>query len=455
MKLPKISSLYGRIFAIFWLTMLLVVIAILTVSNLDPRQLHDIPEQPLARLQQHAQSITKKFESAPSLMKAIHEIDHQYDRDKQIDFYFAKSNADWVPAIRSDRKKALNNFITLSDIAGKPQQRLYNRLMVAGPIPVVIAHTPLKMFVTIRWHRPPPFLLQILDRPVQLLLAVMLTSTPLLLWLAWALSRPAMRLEKAAQKVALGQLEVDPKLEKGPTEFKQAGASFNQMVLSINNMIQGQQRLLSDISHELRSPLTRLRMANALATRKQGESAELTRIDTEAERLESMINALLELSRKQADTHEVRQHLLANELWQEMVNDAQFEAEQMGKKLHSNSVPTCYLTGTPYLLTSAIENVVRNAIKYSHQQIWLNFSYHQDHIRIVIEDDGEGVDELELEAIFRPFYRVSTARDRDSGGAGLGLAITSSAVHQHNGTIQAAHSQRGGLGVTITLPINA
>ncbi|MEF1342326.1 HAMP domain-containing protein, partial [Vibrio rotiferianus] len=116
----------------------------------------------------------------------------------------------------------------------------------------------------------------------QLLLAVRLVSTPLLLWLAWALSQPARRLETAAQRVAKGEFVIDPNLEKGTTEFRQAGTSFNQMVEAVNQMISGQQRLLSDISHELRSPLTRLRMANALATRKQGESPELTRIDTEA-----------------------------------------------------------------------------------------------------------------------------------------------------------------------------
>ncbi|KOO12447.1 two-component sensor protein, partial [Vibrio xuii] len=105
------------------------------------------------------------------------------------------------------------------------------------------------------------------------------------------------KLERAAQRVAKGEFAEDPELEKGTSEFRQAGASFNQMVEAVNQMISGQQRLLSDISHELRSPLTRLRMATALATRKQGESPELTRIDTEAQRLEKMISELLELSR--------------------------------------------------------------------------------------------------------------------------------------------------------------
>ncbi|MDG2881864.1 histidine kinase dimerization/phospho-acceptor domain-containing protein, partial [Vibrio parahaemolyticus] len=183
------------------------------------------------------------------------------------------------------------------------------------------------MYVGFKWNEPPPLLLRLFDHPFQLLLAVMLVSTPLLLWLAWALSQPARRLEAAAQRVAKGEFVTDPNLEKGTAEFRQAGSSFNQMVEAVNQMIPGQQRLLSDISHELRSPLTRLRMASALATRKQGESPELTRIDTEAQRLEQMISELLELSRMQANSHMTRETQPLESLWEEIIKDAQFEAE--------------------------------------------------------------------------------------------------------------------------------
>lgn len=453
MKLPKFSSLYGRIFAIFWFTMFLVVVAILAISRLDPRQLHDIPSKALVEMQRYGENITQQYQHEPSLQQALNKLHQQDKREKGPERYFANSAGKWLNPTHGLRQKALNNFITLyNNNAKQPQQRLYGRFMVAGPVPVVIAQQNVEMYIGMRWHRPPPFLLELLDRPGRLLLAVMLSSTPLLLWLAWALSRPAMRLEQAAQKVARGELEVDPALEKGPSEFKQAGASFNQMVLAINNKISEQQRLLSDISHELRSPLTRLRMANALAIRKQGESAEHSRIDTEAERLEKMINELLELSRRQIDTHLIRQHLPVSELWSDVINDGQFEAEQQGKQLHCTPMPNEYLTGNPNLLTSAVENVIRNAIRYSNQGIWVTFSQQDEHITILIEDDGEGVDDDELAAIFRPFYRVSTARDRDSGGVGLGLTITQNAIVHHNGTINASKSQHGGLAVEIQLP---
>ncbi|WP_086981739.1 envelope stress sensor histidine kinase CpxA [Vibrio aphrogenes] len=458
MNLPKFSSLYGRIFAIFWLTMLLVLITVLAASQLDPRQLHDVPANSLKDLQNQAQTITSNYQNSSSIRASIKQIERSNVDSGRLNYYFNDTEGHWLNPPSGMRARALNNFITQSDKSNFPQQRLYGRLMIAGPLPVVIAQHELNMYFAIRWHQPPPFLLQLLDRPLQLLLAVMLASTPLLLWLAWALSKPAMRLEKAAQKVARGIIELDPELEKGPSEFKQAGASFNQMVMAINNKISEQQRLLSNISHELRSPLTRLRMANALAIRKQGDSAELARIDMEAERLELMINELLELSRQQIDSHQIQQNLSVAELWAETIEDGKFEAEQQKKSLICSAIPKAVMTGNPNLLISAVENVIRNAIRYCEHSVWVDFKQvtvkQQSSLIITIEDDGPGVDKEELEAIFRPFYRVSTARERHSGGAGLGLAITHSVITQHNGQITALRSQHGGLAVQITLPLD-
>lgn len=225
------------------------------------------------------------------------------------------------------------------------------------------------------------------------------------------------------------------------------------MVLAVNQMISGQQRLLSDISHELRSPLTRLRMATGLAARKQGESAELTRIDTEAQRLEQMIGELLELSRMSTDSHVTRESQPASSLWEEIFSDAQFEAEQVGKALHFSEIPDVSIVGNPKLLMSAIENIVRNAIRYSESEINIAVYQQSEMLNIIVEDDGPGVPDDELEDIFRPFYRVSTARDRDSGGTGLGLAITQSAIVQHSGQITASRSDLGGLKMHVELPL--
>jgi two-component system sensor histidine kinase CpxA len=404
--------------------------------------------------------IEQMFSSSKDLVPVLNNLEgwsHRGPDDHKLRLFITDLDGN---VITTDRRpdfsyKALRNFVTSIDNPLSPQQKLYGKTMISGPFPVRLARKDYFLYIGARWSEPPHFLIQLFDHPFRLLLAVMLVSTPLLLWLAWALSQPARRLELAAQRVAKGVFEIDPELEKGTSEFRQAGASFNQMVEAVNLMISRQQRLLSDISHELRSPLTRLRMAQALAKRKLGDSADLTRIDTEAQRLEQMIAKLLELSSVQVDSHLNREAQPLASLCDALLADSQFEAEQVGKTLLSSDVPNRMVNCHPQLLMSALENIVRNAIHYGKEQIKVSLDVNVDTLSIRVEDDGEGVPDDEFDSIFRPFYRVSTARDRHSGGAGLGLAIAENAIRQHNGTIRAARSTLGGLLVEVTLPLLA
>ncbi|NAW70761.1 envelope stress sensor histidine kinase CpxA [Vibrio sp. V27_P1S3P104] len=457
MRLPKINNLYGRIFAIFWLTMLLVIIAVLSLPHLDPRKSRDLPANSHQRMLDYKRNIEDRFSKQTQLSSIIAQLEamgHMHN-DTRPRFFIADQEGNILTTKRHEdfKLKALRNFTTSIESINKPQQRLYGRYMISGPVPIHLAQQDLLLYIGLRWDEPPPFLLRLFDKPLHLLLSVMLVSTPLLLWLAWALSQPAQRLASAAQRVARGEFVVDPNLERGTTEFRQAGRSFNQMVEAVNLMISGQQRLLSDISHELRSPLTRLRMANALATRKQGQSSELERIDTEAQRLERMIGELLTLSRMQTNSHLSREIQPLSSLWEAILEDAQFEAEQMHKTLIRDPIPERYISGNPKLLMSALDNVVRNAITYGTDHIEVRFIAEPHQLTITVEDNGSGVPEHELNDIFRPFYRVSTARDRHSGGTGLGLAITESAIRQHSGQVIASRSSLGGLKVQVTLPI--
>ncbi|MGF1763544.1 envelope stress sensor histidine kinase CpxA [Aliivibrio kagoshimensis] len=453
-RFSPFSSLYGRIFAIFWLTLFLVLLAVVIAPHFDPRSQHEIGQAPLVKIQKVAESITHKYQHNADFNRSLSMID-QYSNKQPGSFslFFTNYSGEIVNEHHRGQSKSLRNFITLSDDLNNPKQKLYGRKMLAGPFKVTIANQKVLLYVSRFYRNPPPFILQILDRPAQLLVAAMLVSTPFLLWLAWALSQPARRLQHAAERVARGQFVHDPSLEKGTKEFRKTGASFNQMVGAINTMVSGQQRLLSDISHELRSPLTRLRMATALASRKQGESAELDRIEMEAERLEKMIAELLELSRMQINSHEDRVETDTKTLWFDILEDAKFEAEQSGKNLHYDAIEAWPISGNPNLLMSALENVVRNAIRYGEKQIRISINKQAGRLTLIVEDDGSGVPDDELNDIFRPFYRVSTARDRVSGGTGLGLAITENAIRQHNGTITASSSKMGGLKMTLNLPL--
>ncbi len=457
MRLPRITSLYGRIFAIFWLTMLLVLLTVLTLPHLDPRKAHSISTASLAKMKAFSERIEARYHDQNNLNQVLQNIENTQPtkRDPRPRYFITdlEGNVLTAPKHGNFKTRALQNLISSIESPNDPKQRLYGHVMIAGPVPVMLAKQPLYMYLAFKWDQPSPFLLRMFDKPFQLLFAVMLVSTPLLLWLAWALSQPARKLERAARRVAKGEFIADPSLEKGTSEFRQAGTAFNQMVQDVNQMILGQQRLLSDISHELRSPLTRLRMATALATRKQGESAELTRIDTEAQRLEQMIAELLELSRIQLDSHTDREQQPISSLWEAILSDAQFEAEQMNKTLTYSAIPDHAISCKPKLLMSALDNIVRNAIRYGEDTIDVTIVATDEQVTVTVDDNGEGVPDEELQAIFRPFYRVSTARDRDSGGTGLGLAITENAVRQHSGTIEASRSPLGGLRVTICLPL--
>jgi two-component system sensor histidine kinase CpxA len=441
--------------------MLLILIAALSLPHLDPRKAKALSNDEMAHLWKMKTNLEERFSHEPNLdvivtkltMRLGHNDRGERD-DDQPKFILVDANGEILnKQNRSDKYRALQNFITGIDSVTEPQQRQYGRFVIAGPLPITLANQHLLLYIGLEGVAPPPVIVRLFSSPLSLLLIMMLVSTPLLLWLSWALSQPANRLAEAAQRVARGEFNVDPKLEQGTTEFRQAGESFNRMVEAVNGIISGQQRLLSDISHELRSPLTRLRMANSLAVRKQGNSSELTRIDTEAQRLEQMIGELLELSRMQTNGHLSREEQPLSSLWQEMLEDAQFEAEQRSKQLSFSTIPERTILGTPKLLMSAIENIVRNAIYYGKDKIKIHFKETTDTLTIIVEDNGDGVPEDELNEIFRPFYRVSTARERHSGGTGLGLAITESAIRQHSGSIVAGRSNMGGLKIVVTLPL--
>ena len=200
--------------------------------------------------------------------------------------------------------------------------------------------------------------------------------------------------------------------------------------------------------------LTRLQLGTALLRRRSGESKELERIETEAHRLDSMINDLLVMSRNQAKNALVSETVKANQLWNEVLDNAAFEAEQMGKSFTVEYPPGPWpLYGNPNALESALENIVRNALRYSHTKISVSFSVDKDGITVNVDDDGPGVSPEDREQIFRPFYRTDEARDRESGGTGLGLAIVETAIQQHRGWVKADDSPLGGLRLTIWLPL--
>jgi two-component system sensor histidine kinase CpxA len=213
----------------------------------------------------------------------------------------------------------------------------------------------------------------------------------------------------------------------------------------------------------LRSPLARLNIALELA--RQGDPAEVSwamdRIELESQRLDALINQLLALGRLEGGATETRTPLNLEELVSEVAADADFEAGALGKAVRVVRNERCFLQGDEQLLRSAIENVVRNAVLYTREGTDVEISLgckpaDEGQCAVIrVRDHGQGVPNDALTEIFRPFYRVGDARDRQTGGVGLGLSISQRAVNVHGGTITATNAPGGGLLIEISLPVRA
>ncbi len=278
--------------------------------------------------------------------------------------------------------------------------------------------------------------------------------------LALYLTSPVKKLITVVQSFAEGNLDarVTPQMGNRRDELADLGREFDHMAERIAALISSQKRLLADISHELRSPLARLTVALELArnnTNSKGMAA-LDRIELESERVNKLVGQLLALTRLESGAERVPPEMVAlDELVQQVVDDASYEAGPQNKDVKILQLDPCRMRGSVELLRSGIENVIRNAIRYTAagSAVEVSLAARLDTALVSVRDHGPGVPEAELAHIFEPFYRVSEARERTSGGVGLGLSIADRTVKLHGGTIRAANAQDGLL-ITIELPLS-
>jgi two-component system sensor histidine kinase CpxA len=289
--------------------------------------------------------------------------------------------------------------------------------------------------------------------------------------LARYLTSPIVRLRAATQKLASGDLTARAGLpaSRRHDEMAELMRDFDRMAERLENLVNAQSRLLTDISHELRSPLARLNVALELARQRSGAEAgsALDRIDRETSRLNELIQRLLTIARIEAGDESIEKlpvHL--EPIVHEIARDAAFEAQSRHCQVEATIADDCVVIGSARLLHSAIENVVRNAIRYTKESSSVQVRLEQgvgiegDNLQgleavVRVTDSGPGVPEDALDKLFRPFYRIDDARGRQTGGVGLGLAISDRAVRLHGGTIKAFNRPQGGLEVEIRLPLSA
>lgn len=279
--------------------------------------------------------------------------------------------------------------------------------------------------------------------------------------LAWYMATPLRHLRSAFSSLAEGNLQtrVGSSMGQRRDELADLGHDFDKMAERLGILVESQRRLLHDVSHELRSPLARLQAAIGLA-RQQPERIEvsLERIEREGMRMDKLVGELLSLSRIEAGVLGKLDAIAMDELLDELRNNASFEAESKNRRFEflGETKTKVKVMGRYDLLYRAFENVVRNAIKHTETGSCVSLKVCVDDTRqvlqVLVEDDGSGVPEAELQSIFEPFFRIGDSA-RSSDGYGLGLAIAKRVIHAHGGQISASNRSTGGLAVEIILPL--
>ena len=442
-------SLYWKIFLFFWLTLIIAmsVVVALTGTIIDSRQKRESHE-----IIELAVKVTDTYEKKGhrALAKALRELDEE---DHIRAFILDEQNR---PVSRVNLPKDWLSFtqpLTIQRMQERTRRGLHAHSISSssGRKYTFVAHVARNRGYQ-GWFPHLPAL--------QLLTALAIVAL-FTAFITWRITHPLSRLKKATNAFALGKLSsrVDNRVVARKDEIGQLGSAFNNMAERISMLLSNQQRLFRDISHELRTPLSRQQIALELLSRKipEQDQAGIARIEREINRMDHLIDQVLTLLRlEQGESTQPYEEYDIREAIAQIVVDATFEAQNSEKVvLNIPSVKPIY--GSQELTGRAIENIIRNALKYSGDtgQVWINVELGKEWLKVTIADEGPGVPAEALPHLFEPFYRVEESRNQQSGGYGIGMSIAEQAIRSQGGNIVASNRSEGGLQVTICLPIKA
>jgi signal transduction histidine kinase len=455
-----VRSLFFRIFISFWFATTLISVGfalIYATQSSDTRwqswqSLH--ADAFRMRVQEGLQRLTGNGEAE---LRAL--VDELAARESRLRVYSVARGepprADLPLAAQELAEQALAQ-------AGPAQVRGESRAYFAEPVssrfPGVAVVGELARVSPVLWFIAPDTL------PFRLLV-ILVVSGVVCYGLARQLTRRLLTIREGSRRLAAGDLSVriGPQLGGSDDEARALAQDLDQMAERIDGLLGAQQRLLRDVSHELRSPLARLTVALELARQDTAENRGEyhDRIAREAELLGQLIGEILTLTRLEGEVHADREAdaLNLSELVHAVAQDADFEARPSRRRVEVTSGDPITLLGYSELLRRAVENVVRNAVRFAPSESAVEVRLERALVegrpmaQLHVRDRGPGVPESYLKEIFQPFFRVSESRDRRSGGTGVGLAITERAVRLHGGSVMARNADGGGLIVSIALPI--
>jgi two-component system, OmpR family, sensor kinase len=461
------GRLYWKFFLFFFfaqLTAVLVVsLAIGMVNDKRERERRLIDSAPAAKTMVFAASSTLKISGIASL-KSLLDI---WLTEPMPQLYAV--NEDGIDLLKRNLPKGINKE-SLAALTTDTENRAIQQIQADD------GHN-YWLFVEPRGKRPPPTYfngVRIQQNfkylfPVMPLIVGVFVSLIFAAMLAWYFSKPIKQLRLAFESAASGDLDarVGTVMRGRRDELADLGSAFDVMVSRVSQLIQSQTHLMHQVSHELRSPLARLQIAIGLIKQQSTHSdaahqvnekisTSLNRIETESVRMDHLVGELLTLSRLESGVTALqKEHIDLNELLQELVEDANFEGMADNIKVkYKPSVPII-VAAQADLLQRAIDNIIRNAVKYTpaNTTVELAAVVNQASKSVVlsVQDAGAGVNESELEAIFKPFYRANTTETVH--GYGLGLAIAKQIIESHAGMVAAKNIPGAGLLITIELPL--
>jgi two-component system sensor histidine kinase CpxA len=447
-------SLYWKIFISFWLATILIIFTTAWVIN-HIVQKSSLPAQEQLFMDSYANAAVATYESGrqAALIKWLNKI----GISRHMSIYLLTSTGEVIGTQRAPAnvKQIAENLLQdqLSEGILKSDKLIVSHeiLSTSGIFYrlAAVSEKPIYHFVDVPWT----------GLALRLTLAIFISGLICYL-LSRYLTLPLRSLGLAAKSIATGKLNtrVGPLRGHYNDEIAQLSNEFDRMAEQLETLVHSKERLLQDISHELRSPLARLHIAIELGRNKTKQLADLEfdRMELECSRLNVLITEILDFARLEKST--IVLNLTEIELSQvllNIINDANYEVGEKAPRVKAATMEPCCLLLDERLIHRAIENVVRNALHYSpeteHVTISLTHDETQKQVYIDVSDKGPGVPEDQLDRIFNPFYRVDTSRTKKTGGYGLGLAIAFRAIQLHQGRIMAVNNAHGGLLVRIIL----
>lgn len=461
-KTETMNSLFLKIFLWFWLATVLVVAALILATEITRSRPTNAPPFISGTMTIYSQNAARAFEreGVSGLNQYLAEIESQTQIKAAI---FDGDGKDWNAESIRNIPEAVKKIAMHDDSQDKTVLVPYGSEVYLVRRAALADNQSLVLFALLFKSLFEGFSFS-LGSYVLRVLFVLLTAGLLCYWLARYIASPVAKIRNATQQLAAGDLSVrvSPVIGRRRDELANMGRDFDRMAERIESLMSAHWRLLRDISHELRSPLARLNIGLALARRRVGADASgaLDRIEQESAQLNEMVDRLLELDRWEFSAEELpREPIDLARLLGEVAADADFEARSQNRRVIISRSENCFVTGVSSLVRSAIENVVRNAIRHTDEDTTVEISLRCEQKNgaaqaiITVSDGGAGVPEESIAELFQPFYRVDDARDRESGGTGLGLAITERAVKLHHGTVSAANAPDKGFIIEIRLPV--